>query len=190
MSTSGIRSEAGSEQGEELPSSEEPSVAGSRSSAPSELEADSHSRQCTSLSCSDDRKAFQPTESAILSQFVWKECKFLPVWYKSFKWIALCTTKKKVFCVYCLFAEKHKLLLSKKSDEAFIVNGFSNYKKAIEKFQLHEKSDCHLEAKMKFASISKPTVQEQLSTQVAQVQTTQCSGLLKQLEAMSAARTY
>ena len=138
----------------------------------------------SSLCCSDDRKAFQPTESAILSQFVQKDHKFLPIWYKSFEWTALCTTKEKVFRVYCRFAEKHKLLLSKKSDEAFTVNGFGNYKKAIQKFQLHEKSDCHLEAKMKFASISKPTVQEQLSTQAAQVQATRRSGLLKQLEAM------
>lgn len=139
---------------------------------------------CTGLCCSDEQKVFQPTESTILSQFVKKDRKFLPVWYQTYDWITLCTTTKKVFCIYCRFASKHKLLLSKRGDEAFSLNGFDNYKKATQKFQAHEKSDTHLEAKMKFASFRKPSVQEQLSTQAAQVHAVRRSGLLKQLEAM------
>ena len=50
-------------------------------------------------------------------------------------------TPEETFCVYCSFL-RHKLYtFTKKRDEAFSVKGFDNYKKAVEKFWIHEKSD-------------------------------------------------
>ncbi len=64
------------------------------------------------------------------------------------------------------------------------VSGFDNYKKALEKFKIHDSSDSHQEAKLKWNSLKYPSVKEQLSSKMAQIQTTRCAGLLKQLEAM------
>ena len=44
-------------------------------------------------------------------------------------------TPEETFCVYCKFPQRHKLYtLAKKSDEAFSVKDFDNYKKAVQKF--------------------------------------------------------
>ena len=140
---------------------------------------------CTTLCCFEDQTVYQPTEKAILTLFVNKGRNFLPAWYKKFKWITLCTTKKKIFCVYCRFAHKHKLFtFSKRGDDAFTIKGFDNFKKAVEKFRIHENSDSHLEARIKFRSLSNPSVVEQISSEVAKVQAARRAGLLKQLEAM------
>ena len=39
--------------------------------------------------------------------------------------------------------------MSTKADDAFSSTGFNNWKKALEKFRLHEQSDAHKEAIMK-----------------------------------------
>jgi len=87
--------------------------------------------------------------------------------------------------VYCRFAQKHNLLTySKKGDDAFSIKGFDNYKKGVEKFHVHDTSDSHLEAKIKWCSLNNPSIKEQLSSQVAKIQATRRAGLLAQLEAM------
>lgn len=40
------------------------------------------------------------------------------------------------------------LLFSKKGDEAFATKGLDNYKKAMEKFRVHENSETHLEVNL------------------------------------------
>ena len=72
----------------------------------------------------------------------------------------------------------------KRSDDFFITAGFSNYKKAIEKFEIHEKSDCHNEANVKIAFLEGPSISTQLSTQVARLQSIRRSGLLLLLQAL------
>ena len=64
---------------------------------------------CTTVCCSEIQQAYQPREKVILSLFIKKCHKFLPAWYKKFPGITLCTTWKKIFCVYCRFAQRHKL---------------------------------------------------------------------------------
>lgn len=49
--------------------------------------------------CLEDEVANQPTQSIVLSQFMKKCRRFLPMWYEKFQWITLCTKQKKVFCV-------------------------------------------------------------------------------------------
>ena len=138
-----------------------------------------------SCMCCNDQRAYHPNEGTILSLFARKGRRFLPTWYDKFPWITLCTAQKKVFCVYCRYAYKHKLFtFCKKGDEAFSMKGFDNYKKAVEKFRIHENSDSHLEARLKCKSLNNPSIREQLSSQGAKVQETRRLGLVKQLEAM------
>ena len=44
------------------------------------------------------------------------------------------------------------------------------FKKAVEKFRIHENSDSHLEARIKCRSLNNPSTNEQLSSQAAKVQ--------------------
>ena len=69
-------------------------------------------------------------------------------WKKLYPWIVYNFDKDVVLCSYCDEAEKRNYFgLSKKREPAFISKGFSNWKKALEKFQIHEGSDCHNETK-------------------------------------------
>uniref|UniRef100_H3B1Z5 TTF-type domain-containing protein n=1 Tax=Latimeria chalumnae TaxID=7897 RepID=H3B1Z5_LATCH len=63
-------------------------------------------------------------------------------------WISYDTIKDKVFCDTCCSANKIQLTLPAtsrdcKSYSAFVKEGFSNWKKAIERFGTHEKSNLH-----------------------------------------------
>ncbi len=162
-----------------------PAVVGAEVEA---IMGDSHEREkgfCAGQCCSDDKKPYQPRSKEILGLFVKKNRKFLLVWYDKYDWLTLCITMKKVFCAYCRYAHRHDLLnFSRKGEDAFMVSGFDNYKKAIEKFRTHENSDSHLEAMMKFQALNNPSIVTQLSTQVANAQMSRRAGLLKQLEGM------
>ena len=60
---------------------------------------------------------------------------FNPQWYKHFPWIHLCVACKKVFCFYCLKCYETGLLtFTKRYETAFILDGFQNWKKAVERF--------------------------------------------------------
>ena len=51
----------------------------------------------------------------------------------------------KAFCFYCRFSTSRKLVtFSSKAEEAFTVTGFSNWKKAVQKFNEHEKVAMHI----------------------------------------------
>ena len=80
-------------------------------------------------------------------------------WFADYKWLSFCTTRNVVFCYYChTMTSQGKLTLSKKCDEAFSSRGYDNWKKAIEKFKEHEKSQGHHEACMKYKSQKGPSV--------------------------------
>ena len=54
-------------------------------------------------------------------------------WYKDYPWIHLCISCKKVFCFYCLKCYETGLItFTKYYETAFIVEGFHNWKKAME----------------------------------------------------------
>ena len=109
----------------------------------------------------------------------------MPVWYERFPWITICATRKKVFCVQCRQARSLKMLsFSKKGDDAFTTKGFNNFKKAIEKFRIHETCETHLEAQLKCSLLGKKSISEQLSSLTAKVQNERRCGFLKQLQAM------
>ena len=91
----------------------------------------------------------------------------------------------KVFCVYCRYASRHKLVtFATKGAEAFCVKRFDNYKKTLENFHIHDTTALHQEATMKFHSLHNPSVVVQVSNQAAEAQDVRCRGLLMQLQAM------
>ena len=110
----------------------------------------SDSETCTSLCCTGrDSDISQPTDSTLLNktknvQSGKTRC-FLPSWYTQFPWIHFCKAKLKVFCFHCMIASKgHTVRIrNAKADSAFISTGFSNWKKAVEKFRDHEQSASH-----------------------------------------------
>ena len=101
-------------------------------------------------------------------------------WYKQFPWVHLCVSRCKVFCYHCLDC-KQRGLLSKKYESAFISEGFSNWKTALERFARHEKSDCHTEAMLKLSCLQVLSVIEQLSNETRRCQAERREMLLKQL---------
>ena len=142
---------------------------------------------CSEACCNGEhgRKPYQPKEEAIFSGFVRNGHRFLPLWYLKYNWISLCTTRKRVFCLYCQFVQANRrMTFSTKADQAFSEKGFDNYKKAIEKFSVHDKSSSHNEAMLKWHALAGPPVNEQLDSQSANAQATHRAGLLKQLEGM------
>ena len=74
--------------------------------------------------------------------------KFKQSWNKKYKWVLYDCEKEKVFCSTCIKATQMKMPLprssrEKDSYEAFILNGFSNWKKALQIFGSHERSELH-----------------------------------------------
>lgn len=79
-----------------------------------------------------------------------------PSWYKKYQWISVCTSSFKVYCHICCSARDRGLVtFSKRYNLAFVKGGFSNWKKALQRFSEHEKSEMHQEALTKFSSMMK-----------------------------------
>jgi len=59
----------------------------------------------------------------------------------------VCTRRYKTYYRICCLAKQHGLLSnSVLKNSSFITEGFGNWNKAIERFDMHEKSDMHREA--------------------------------------------
>ena len=113
--------------------------------------------------------------------------KIQPAWYQKYPWITVCSSRYKIFCRTCRSAQQQGLLsssvLSRKSP--FITGGFGNWRKALKRFQEHEKSEMHLEAIERLAAkASSLHIGVQLNTQYAAEQKFHKTMLLKLLEAV------
>jgi hypothetical protein len=90
---------------------------------------------------------------------------FQASWFAEFPWIHYCSEVQGVLCFHCARAESLKLTnLANKRETAFTVDGFSNWKKGIEKFRDHQKSQSHRFAVQQLVQSTKP-VDQQLSSQ-------------------------
>ena len=106
-------------------------------------------------------------------------------WYKDYPWLTLCITTKKAFCFYCrLYYEQKELCLSKNIELAFIRDGFSIWKKAIQRFDAHQRSAGHKESIFKFSRQLAPGINEQINTELKKLQQMRRSMLLKQLSSL------
>ena len=82
-------------------------------------------------------------------------------WFNDYKWLSYCCTYNSVFSFYCRKkSTTGGFTFSTKSNNAFI-NGFSNWKKARQKFKEHEKSQAHRESMFSHLASTRPTVQTQ-----------------------------
>jgi len=94
-------------------------------------------------------------------------------WIKQHGWVSYDEDKGRVHCSICVQAISMQMPLpntsrDKDAYEAFVVNGFSNWKKALERFASHEKSSFHRASVQMIAtatSSSRPSVAQQLNSQ-------------------------
>jgi len=101
-------------------------------------------------------------------------------WFKEFPWLHYCSEVQGVLCFYCGRAEASNLSsLAKKRETAFTVDGFTNWKKGIEKFKDHQNSQSHKFAVQQLLQKTKP-VDQQLSSQrlASQQQGRQCLSVI------------
>ena len=111
--------------------------------------------------------------------------KILSYWYEKYPWITVCPSNYKIFCRTCRSAQQKGLLsssvLSSKSGQSpFITGGFGNWRKALKRFQEHEKSEIHLEAIERLsAKVSGSHIGVQLNAQYAADQKFHKTMLLK-----------
>ena len=81
---------------------------------------------------------------------------FLRDWLTKYPWLTYEEASDKAFCNICQNAKEKRLLESSKLvKQSFISRGFNNWKHAIERFNGHEKSDCHRTAVIKLANEAK-----------------------------------
>ena len=106
--------------------------------------------------------------------------------YDQFPWITLCQTKRKAFCIICLFAKSKGLILFSKCsiNSTFFSSGFDNWKKGAEKFASHEQSLVHKEAAMKWKTFGCPSVGECLDSVLTHDQNERRLALVKVIDAM------
>lgn len=90
-------------------------------------------------------KANQPFLSFPKRAFGKQYRAFSPSWYKHYSWLHYQEGSDKVLCFYCHVAELQHLPVKHK-DKVFSTTGFSNWKKALSKFQKHQCSVAHHEA--------------------------------------------
>lgn len=128
----------------------------------------SNGSSCTCQCCAQPGTPYQPLEVSNsktahahhskerkMGQLKTYSRRIQPSWYEKHPWISVCTSTYKIFCSTCRSAkELHLLTFSKHQKSAFIEDGFGNWRKALQRFQEHEKSDMHKEATEKVAARS------------------------------------
>ena len=104
---------------------------------------------------------------------VGKGRKFLEKWKQTFPWINCDADKDVVRCSVCCKASIESLLHAQTHTEAtFLEVGFRNWKKAIEKFNAHERSDCHRHATLKLRLKGSHEIEQAMTIQRKQGQAT------------------
>ena len=155
------------------------------SSPPEEGEALSYVSACDGICCSSNLKPYQPSSQNVLKTLARGGRNFTSRWFKQYPWLTVCKTTKKVYCFYCRYISNLGLLtFSKCCSHVFSTEGFNNWKKAIEKFNAHEASHAHREARMKYLSFGKPSLPQRLNTEVVRLQASRRKGLMSQLSCL------
>lgn len=97
----------------------------------------------------DFGKPNHPTscDAFAVQQLSSKTLRFQLSWFSKFPWLHFSSMTKGVLCFYCSKAEAlGSLNLVSKRERVFTVEGYKNWKKAIEKFKAHESTSCHMHA--------------------------------------------
>ncbi|XP_028416128.1 zinc finger MYM-type protein 1-like [Dendronephthya gigantea] len=105
---------------------------------------------------------------------------FQSKWYEDYEWIHYDPDLKKILCFHCSKASAMGINdLAHYKDPAFISEGFNNWKKAIEKFKLHQTSHTHVLSVNQIAAVKRPSVSAQIHTQKQKEQAIARTSLLK-----------
>ena len=96
-------------------------------------------------------RAHQPILPFPLRSFGKQQRAFCASWYKKYPWLHYQEANDSVLCFYCLVAEKRGLgssvvVRNKSAEDVFVTTGFSNWKKALERFEKHQSSLSHRDA--------------------------------------------
>ena len=91
-------------------------------------------------------KAHHPELLFPLREFGKQRRSFCSSWYCKYPWLHYQEGSDSVLCYYCLVADKRGLQITHNKDEAFTRNGFSNWKKALERFEKHQGTIAHRQA--------------------------------------------
>ena len=94
---------------------------------------------------------------------------FQQSWKRKFEWLFYENEKQRTFCSICTTASDDGMPLPTSptqisSFKCFVEDGFGNWKKALEKFQSHEKSDFHRAAVSMVSSKGKQSVTQLISS--------------------------
>lgn len=85
-------------------------------------------------------------------------CSFQVKWFYRWPWLHYSEANVSVVCFMCLWAKSEKKLQwSSNADEAFIIKGFTNWKDATVKFDVHQGSIYHKEAVSKVVTLPATT---------------------------------
>ena len=106
-------------------------------------------------------------------------------WFERYPWLSLCGIRQALFCFHCTSAhQQHLLTFSKKTEDAFTVTGFRNWKNTLSKLAAHEESAAHSEAVSKVESLLGPSVYTLLDDKHKEQQLIQQCMLKKQLSSL------
>jgi hypothetical protein len=119
-------------------------------------------------------------KQSIISKKGNRSLSFQAGWFTRFSWLHYCNTVQGVLCFYCAKAEAYKLSdLATKRETAFTIDGYCNWKKAIEKFTEHQSSRSHKFAVQQLVKPSKPVDQQLIfHALTSQQQATRCLSVI------------
>ena len=88
---------------------------------------------------------YQPDAALISLQTVkGRYLQFQQKWFEKYIWLHFDTASDRVLCHICATAKQDNLIdLAKRANDSFLSKGFKNWKKGIEKFDAHERSNTH-----------------------------------------------
>ncbi|KAJ1135890.1 hypothetical protein NDU88_002319 [Pleurodeles waltl] len=147
----------------------------------------SNSSSATATSLQDNEETLgstvtpnQPSESTMPVQIIETQSQtkkkrilhFQGRWFQDFPWLHYSDRVAGVLCFHCAKAKLLKLTeLSKNAEEAFCSTGYTNWKKAIERFKKHQSSYAHSYALNQLAHYRGcQPINQQLSQQIQQQQ--------------------
>ena len=111
---------------------------------------------------------------------------FCSNWFKEYNWISFCITRNKVCCYYCRKNAKRiaSSVLNNRTERAFTMDGFDNWKKAKQKFREHECSHSHKQALLSHQTSLKGSVASLLSNSLCKDQADHRTMLMKLLSSL------
>lgn len=109
-----------------------------------------------------------------------KQLRFQPCWFKKYQWLHYEDSLRGVLCFSCAKAHRAGLVdLAKCAETTFISTGFTNWKRALAKFELHQKSITHRHAVSQLSQLRlQGGINGQLSKQILNDQQAARKGIM------------